>query len=503
MDAEAGIAGLISGAVGIIKSAPSFATQAVAAAGSLGGAASQVMSTGSLPSSGHNRDHVAAASKSQDQHQHDQSTQAPRQASGVHIDPVIVSIDPMESCIYQLYEAVHKELLPILLEDGQNQELLGCSERLKAYKSDLGECRSQYGPVAKAMLDQGIRTADDILKSDKLASSVPDASDTRWQERTEQWRKEIREAHRTAIYLKAVASTQAGQGFGDASLDTVIQAPADPNNSNLDMASILNTHHRKLLIRRAAMEDSQRRVRETTERYRETQRRAIELASSLEHLELEKTAMEDLKKFLRKAIDNISSLQTEVRQLNEYFEFMSKTLSILLESVAHRFLDNIESGISNNGVDFGLSYGQAQTNIIRQTIFSIRGHVTFIVESTRLYRGISKRYIQPCMRMAANLPLEASAEEQDRFRNDLKIFTSDCGHQILTLANEELKKTNEQLDDRFLELDEATLGLPEPPEYVKEAIEEGIQDASRQKQAQAAELQKLNEEKEICDDILG
>ncbi|KAL9636882.1 MAG: hypothetical protein Q9204_002081 [Flavoplaca sp. TL-2023a] len=500
-DAEAGIAGLINGAVGIIREAPRFAIQAVTAAGALGGAASRLMTTGAVPSS--SGDQWQDSKEAPDQSARSQFSPATTQASGPKIDPAIASIDRMESTINLVYEMVYEDLLPILLEDGRNQEILSYSEQLKAYKADLGDSPSPQVAKAKVMLDQSIHTADDILQSGNLAGSVHDSSDVKWRKKVEQWRSEMRESHYTAIYLKSVASIQAGQGFGDAALDMVIQAPADPNNTNLDMAGILNARHRKLLIMRAAMQNSRDSLQQTTERYRECQRRAIEISSSLESLKREKVTIEELKKFLRKAIDNLSRLQTEVRQFNQFFDFMSTTISTVMDTVAHRFLENIESGISDGGTDFKISYGQAQSNIIRQTILSIRGQVTFTIESTRLYQGISRSYIQPSMRKAANIPLHCSAEDQDGFAADLHTFTEKCANSILLLATEELKKTDRQFEERLLDLDLAEKGLPAPPEYVEKAIEDGIGDASRQKQDQAKDLDAATKHMEIGDDILG
>ncbi|KAL8689045.1 MAG: hypothetical protein Q9218_005194 [Villophora microphyllina] len=266
---------------------------------------------------------------------------------------------------------------------------------------------------------------------------------------------------------------------------------------------MLNARHRKLLIMRAAMQDAQRGLQHTTERYWETQRRAIELASSLEHLQQEKKTTEELEKFLRKAIDNVSRLHTEVRHLSEFFEFMSNTLSILLETVTQRFLANIKSGISDKSIDFGLSYGQAQKNIIRQTVLSLRGQITFIIESTRLYRGISTQFIMPSIRMAASLPLEASVQQQDDFKKELKLFTNGCADKIMILATEEYEKTSKQLGNGVMDVDEEMLALPAQPDHIHEAIDEGIKDASRQKQEQFEEIKKANLPLEINDDILG
>ncbi|KAL8689044.1 MAG: hypothetical protein Q9218_005193 [Villophora microphyllina] len=218
-DAEAGVAGLISGAVGIVKEVPKLATQVVNAAGALGGAATRFMSMGSLavPSPGQSED--AFGSSSQQQGPNRPSRAGPTEAPESRVDPALISINRMESSINQIYEIVHQDLLPIILEDGQNQELLQCSEQLKAHKEELGDYRSQYVVKAKAMLDQGIRTADEILTSDQLAGSVRDSNDVRWQMKVQVWRREMRTAHSSAIYMKAVARTQAGQGFGDALLD--------------------------------------------------------------------------------------------------------------------------------------------------------------------------------------------------------------------------------------------------------------------------------------------
>lgn len=505
MDFQSGIAGLISGAVGIIKETPKFATQAVVAAGALAGGASRLATTGTFSSSTPSQDNDQGQTSNTMPTQDTYSLNAPASAQGssIGIDPAIAFIDRMESSVCQVFEAVQQDLLPILLEDGHNHELISCSEQLKAYKAELGDFKSLYVASAKEMLDRSIRTVDDILKSDKLAGSVQNSRDVRWQKKVEQWHRDMKESHYTAVYLKGVASAQPGQGFGDASLDMAFQAPADPNNSNLDLAGILNYRTRKLRFTRAAMEDSKRRLQEKIEGYRDWQRRLIEAGSLLESLREEKITVEALKGLLRKAIDNLGRLQNEVVRLNQFFDFVSGTVSVLMDTVLNRFLDNIESGISEEENDFNLSYGQVQTNTIRQTILSLRGQVSFTIESTRLYLGISQKFIEPSMRMAANIPLGASVEEQQIFINELKTFTTECATAIMDLATQELEKTKGQLDNRLIELGPAEIDLPALPSYVGKAIDEGIQDASRQKYAETESLQKSDKEMEDTDDILG
>lgn len=127
-------------------------------------------------------------------------------------------------------------------------------------------------------------------------------------------------------------------------------------------------------------------------------------------------------------------------------------------------------------------------------MLSLQRQFIFIIESARLYQGISTHYITTSMRRAANLPLGASAEEQDRLANDLRDFTKDCANEIFALAHEELIKTEDQFQVRLIEVEDELKTLPAQLEYVVQAIDQGIGEGAQQN------LEQVKKPMEIYDD---
>ena len=86
----------------------------------------------------------------------------------------------------------------------------------------------------------------------------------------------------------------------------------------------------------------------------------------------------------------------------------------------------------------------------------------------------------PCMRVAANLELEASPEEQKRAKEELRALTNECSDAIKLLAQREFEKISSQLKVRCEEVDEQLKGLPAPEPYKVRAIAEGVKESREQ-----------------------
>jgi hypothetical protein len=71
---------------------------------------------------------------------------------------------------------------------------------------------------------------------------------------------------------------------------------------------------------------------------------------------------------------------------------------------------------------------------IRETMIILRGHFAFVATSADLYQNIAGSHINPCLRMAASLPLSATIEEQEKAKGELKEATDGSAEAIKKLA---------------------------------------------------------------------
>ena len=78
-------------------------------------------------------------------------------------------------------------------------------------------------------------------------------------------------------------------------------------------------------------------------------------------------------------------------------------------SDAKRYLETIEDGFDKTSDAFAIAYNRAQVDTIRETVITLRGHFRFVVKSADLYDEVATTHINPCIRMAARLPVSASA----------------------------------------------------------------------------------------------
>ena len=347
------------------------------AIGALSGGPSGSVSVGALPSSPSTANELSPSYQDQQQNRSGTNHQ-----SDIGIDPAIASAGQIFDYIQQLNTLVSGDLMHILQEEGADQDLLECSEQLKACKDRLDDFNSKPVFDAKAMLTEAILTTNSIMDGRKLATSV-DASNSKWQKEVEKWKKGAKSAYTKSLRLKAQAAAQVGQSFGD-SFDFSVKPSS--RTGGADTSTLLKARHEKLLVMQAAMRDALAEMQRTADKQQATQSRAIELTEFMAHLENEQTTLKDIKQFLRCAIDTIVSLQSEVRQLTLFFNFMSNAISITGKGHTNRYLNAIKSGVSGEGVDFGLSYGDIQARMIRDSLLLLRGHFTFVIESSRLYQ---------------------------------------------------------------------------------------------------------------------
>jgi hypothetical protein len=471
-DIESALAGVLSGAVNILRYSPQIALSVVQTAGVLGGAGAGFMTTGTLPM-------PAPIAINQPPRSYGQANyQAPDgQESDPGVDPALVAADAIADQISRMHELVHGDLLQMLTQS-EDLELMNCSVRLRECKEILGDHKSQRVIEAKLMLDQAHGIVQSILDSRSHAAST-DGTSKKWEMRVETWKKDAEIAHHRALKLKAFASAQAGRGFGDL-LD--IPRKAGPDSGSEDLNSFRKVYQQKLLIMREAMHGAQVSLEKTTKQYQAKQSRIVELVKSIDRLHAEEATLVDIKEFLQKTIDCISNLRHEMETLSLFFNFMSHAISQLGHIQGTRFLEAVEDGIYDDKIGFGLSYGDAHAHIIRSAIIRAQAYFSLVVESAQMYQNISADYILPCMNDATKLPLSASRELQNQASEELMQLTKDSANAIEKLAREEFEKMRSQLTVRCQEVQNELENLQPQAvhDYVRQAIEEGVRESSEQ-----------------------
>jgi hypothetical protein len=140
--------------------------------------------------------------------------------------------------------------------------------------------------------------------------------------------------------------------------------------------------------------------------------------------------------------------------------------------------------VLEQGDKFAIAYSEEQLQIIRETVIIMRGHFSFVVHSADIYQSIATAHINPCIRMAANLPLSAGPAEQEEAKKILQQTTDESAEAIKKLAQQELEAYHSNLEKRVLEIEEElnALGLPAPEgdgENLK-AIDEGVKESTEE-----------------------
>jgi hypothetical protein len=416
------------------------------------------------------------------------------QTSDIGIDPALLAAEQIERQLFRLHELLHEDLVGILQNGGP--EITACSKQLGTLKHGLGNFKSRHTVNANSILDDAIEITSTIMKDKDSLNSQTRAS-PEWQIKVERWQKALSTLLSGATKLRSFAATQPGQGFGG----TMNPPIADIGSKDSGYTKVLKARHEKLVIMRTAMKDAQENLTRSTEMQLAAQAKVIEFVKVMDDLDNKTVTIDQTKDILRKSIDSMTSMQDQVKTLAGFFEMLADIISIVGVSQAQQFLDTIRVGItqSANGIEIG--FHQSQINMIRETLLTLRGHFGFVVQSADLYQAIATKHINPCLRMAALLPLSASPEEQGEAKKELKKATDESAEAIEALAKKEMNSYYQQLEDRCKEI-EADIGkLPELEDELGtiHAIEEGVKEASEEIIGVVAE--KYEMELEITDDL--
>jgi hypothetical protein len=251
------------------------------------------------------------------------------------------------------------------------------------------------------------------------------------------------------------------------------------------------------------MNDARTNLEKAAEMQLQAQAQIVEIARTMKELEHKQATLEDTKKILRKSIDVMVAMQDQIRQLTGFFNALANIISIVCKGHAEQYLQAIDAGITKQDDKFAIAYSEQQLQIIRETLFTLRGHFSFVVHSTDMYQEIATTYINPCIRMAANLPLSAGPEDQEKAKQVLKQMTDESSDAIKKLAQQELEAYHKDLETRVQEIEgELTaLGLPVPETEDENlrAIEDGVKESSEEIAEDFGEMGEFFEE--ISDDI--
>ncbi|KAK4160285.1 hypothetical protein QBC43DRAFT_338377 [Cladorrhinum sp. PSN259] len=459
------LTGLINATVSVFKDTPKVAIEAVKTIGRFGAI-------------GIHHHHGVPTTTPEPGTVNGQHTAPPREETS-RLDPALLSAEQIETQLLNLNGLVGSEL-PDLIEDG-GSEISSLATRLEKLKKGLDGFQSKHVVNARAILEEALEITADIL------SRQPERGADEWQKKIVHWNKALKPLLSRTTKLRSFAASQPGQGFG-ASLENgplgTSQLPGD--SSAYDR--VLHQRHQTLLIKRSAMNEARINLEKQVDSQLQVQAEIVEIARRMKELAHKQTAIEDTKRVLRKALDVIAAMQNQMRQLTGFFNGLAQIISIVCKGQAETYLATIEAGLQLSSSDPGqgrflLAHSESQLQVIRETVITLRGHFGFVVHSADMYQDIATRYINPCIRMAANLPLSAGPAEQDEAKRQLNLVTDESSEAIRQLAQQETEKYRKDLESRVLEIEGemAALGLEPPGEEEQEnlqAIDEGIKETS-------------------------
>ncbi|QYT05239.1 hypothetical protein H0G86_012133 [Trichoderma simmonsii] len=412
-----------------------------------------------------------------------------QQPATLGIDPALFAAEQIETQLLNLDRLLNEDLLAIV-EDG-GFEIIACAQRLGDLKTGLGEFHSKHTLSARAILNEALDVTTAILAKGKTDKSRGDHDE--WSKKINFWNNTTSSLLNRATKLRSFAASQPGQGFGGSMDSAALNVP--PSNSNY--SKFLRQRHQKLLITRAAMNEARNNLERAVQKQLQVTNRTTENARALKELEFKEATMEDTKKILRKSIDIMTAMQDQVRQLTGFFNALANIISIVCKGHAEQYLQTIKAGITKPGDQFTLAYSEAQLQMIRESVITLRGHFSFVVHSVDMYQEIATTHINPCIRLVANLPLSADSNEQKKAKTFLEKRTEESSKAIQKLAKQELEAYHRDFEKRIQEIEEemAALGLPaavEDEENLK-AIEDGVKESG----------EKISEDLEEMDNLLN
>ncbi|KAL6798171.1 hypothetical protein J3E68DRAFT_449169 [Trichoderma sp. SZMC 28012] len=412
-----------------------------------------------------------------------------QQPATLGIDPALFAAEQIETQLLNLDRLLNEDLLAIV-EDG-GFEIIACAQRLGDLKTGLGEFHSKHTLSARAILNEALDVTTAILAKGKADKSRGDHDE--WSKKINFWNNTTSSLLNRATKLRSFAASQPGQGFGGSMDSAALNVP--PSNSNY--SKFLRQRHQKLLITRTAMNEARNNLERAVQKQLQVQNRTTENARALKELEFKEATMDDTKKILRKSIDIMTAMQDQVRQLTGFFNALANIISIVCKGHAEQYLQTIKAGITKPGDQFTLAYSEAQLQMIRESVITLRGHFSFVVHSVDMYQEIATTHINPCIRLVANLPLSANSNEQKKAKTFLEKRTEESSKAIQKLAKQELEAYHRDFEKRIQEIEEemAALGLPaavEDEENLK-AIEDGVKESG----------EKISEDLEEMDNLLN
>lgn len=419
-----------------------------------------------------------------------------QQPATLGIDPALFAAEQIETQLLNLDRLLNEDLLAIV-EDG-GFEIIACAQRLGDLKTGLGEFHSKHTLSARAILNEALDVTTAILAKGKADKSRGDHDE--WSKKINFWNNTTSSLLNRATKLRSFAASQPGQGFGGSMDSAALNVP--PSNSNY--SKFLRQRHQKLLITRTAMNEARNNLERAVQKQLQVQNRTTENARALKELEFKEATMDDTKKILRKSIGIMTAMQDQVRQLTGFFNALANIISIVCKGHAEQYLQTIKAGITKPGDQFTLAYSEAQLQMIRESVITLRGHFSFVVHSVDMYQGIATTHINPCIRLVANLPLSADSNEQKKAKTFLEKTTDESSKAIRKLAKQELEAYHRDFEKRIQEIEEemAALGLPaavEDEENLK-AIEDGVKESGEKISEHLEEMENLLN-MEILDDL--
>lgn len=463
--AGSSLTGLINATVSVFKDAPKVAIEAAQAFSNISDIGIGIR---------HSREDPGPAPTAEASGKADYALVREATASTDGLDPALLSAEQIETQLDNMNMLLNGELSKLVEEGGS--ELQNCAVRLKGLKKGLGSFQSKHAATAAAILDEALAIASDVL----AVGPQPKQDAAEWQEKMSRFHDILKPVLSRATKLRSFAASLPGQGFGG-SLDSP-QPTSSTSGPTQTYDRVLHQRHQTLLIKRSAMNEARTNLEKQTERQLQAQAEIIDIAHKMKDLAHKQTTIEDTKRILRKAIDVMVAMQDQVRQLTGFFNALAGIISIMCKGQAETYLATINAGLatSPDGDLLRLAHTEQQLHAIRETVVTLRGHFGYVVHSTDMYQEIATKHINPCIRMAANLPLSAGEAQQEDARRQLKQMTDASSEAINVLARREMEAYRRDLEGRVREVEQEMAALGFKPleggdegENVQ-AIKEGV-----------------------------
>lgn len=287
--------------------------------------------------------------------------------------------------------------------DGTDNPVQAALDKLLSLQGNLQQIGSRVAQqITTSVLQPAIeigRTASDILQQE--------VDEEARQNLIRDWESRLQEPLNQAISLNTTASLQTGRGFGATMpLAPHVKATLQGDQAVLSPTIFMEKRARDLLTMETGMESAIRSYNEKSAALEKTQAKIVSLSLRLEELDTRQVTLEKVGQFLNEAIQSITSLQAEVRQLAEYFSCLSKDITGLVDVQCLDLINLLKAPAPDEGLV--LIYGQE----IFESILQVRCKFAVIHTQTIFYREVSNQYIVPALRDVCQLPIHLDREQQ-------------------------------------------------------------------------------------------